>query len=107
MKQERLQQLITFYREDPTDPFNAYALAMEYLNEDLIEAKKYLEELLENHPNYLPTYSHAAAVYIDLGNREKAEMTYEKGIELAKKQQNNKAIQELQRAYQMFLDDED
>ena len=107
MKQERLQQLIAFYEEDPTDPFNAYALAMEYLNEDLVEAKKYLEELLENHPSYLPTYYHAAAVYVDLENREKAKMTYEKGIELAKKQQNSKAIQELQRAYQTFLDDED
>ena len=107
MKQERLQQLITFYKEDPTDPFNAYALAMEYLNEDLVEAQKYLEELLENHPSYLPTYYHAAAVYIDLGYREKATMTYERGIELAKKQQNNKAIQELQRAYQTFLDDEE
>ena len=107
MKQERLQQLIAFYEEDPTDPFNTYALAMEYLNEDLVEAQKYLEELLEHHPDYLPTYYHAAAVYIDLGNREKTEVTYEKGIELAKKQQNSKAIQELQRAYQTFLDDED
>lgn len=107
MKQERLNLLIEFYNEDPTDPFNVYALAMEYLNEDMMKAKGYLDELLEKHENYLPTYYHAAALYAEIGQSENAKLTYQKGLELAKNQKNTKTLLELQRAYQMFLDDEE
>lgn len=63
MDNNRLELLLQFYEEDSQDPFNAYALAMEYLNKDTAKAKVYFDTLLDEHPSYLPTYYHAAALY--------------------------------------------
>ncbi|QIP13423.1 tetratricopeptide repeat protein [Spirosoma aureum] len=107
MNNDRIQQLIRFVQEEPGEPFNVYALAMEYLNGQPKQAKDYFDQLLVEHPDYLPTYYHAAALYTDLDERDKAAELYEKGIELARVQNNQKALQELQRAQQAFEDDED
>jgi predicted RNA polymerase sigma factor len=48
-----------------------------------------------------------AALYAEIGQSENAKLTYQKGLELAKNQKNTKTLLELQRAYQMFLDDEE
>jgi tetratricopeptide (TPR) repeat protein len=103
----RLQLLLQFYEEDPTDPFNAYALAMEYQNTDAALAQKYFDELLAVHPDYLPTYYHAAALYAALEHFDKAESIYQKGLQLALHQQNTKTYQELQRAYRQFQDEQE
>jgi Tfp pilus assembly protein PilF len=105
MNQHRLALLHEFYDEDPSDPFNAYALALEYLTIDDDKAKFYFDELLTKHPTYLPTYYHAAAFFVATEQIERAEFVYQNGINLAQNQQNTKAFQELQRAYQMFLDE--
>ncbi|GAB3510849.1 hypothetical protein GCM10027341_49750 [Spirosoma knui] len=107
MNNERIQQLIRFVQEEPGEPFNVYALAMEYLNEQPQQAKTYFDQLLTQHPDYLPTYYHAAALYADLDDRDRAASLYEEGIALARVQQNQKTLQELQRAQQAFEDDED
>jgi len=107
MNNNRLELLLQFYNEDPTDPFNAYALAMEYQNKDVLKAKPYFDALLEEHSAYLPTYYHAAALYARLEQFEKAEALYQKGMQLALEQQNSKTYQELQRAHRQFLDEQE
>ncbi|MGV3556684.1 tetratricopeptide repeat protein [Larkinella arboricola] len=107
MNEKRIQQLLEFIDEQPDDPFNSYALAMEYRDEQPAQALHYLEKLLEQHPAYLPTYYHAAALYAETGHRERAAEVYQQGIELARTQKNEKTLQELNRAYRMFQDDED
>ncbi|GAB3558357.1 tetratricopeptide repeat protein [Spirosoma fluminis] len=107
MNNERIQQLIRFVQEEPGEPFNVYALAMEYLNQQPQQAKTYFDQLLTQHPDYLPTYYHAAALYADLDDRDRAASLYEEGITLARAQQNQKTLQELQRAQKAFEDDED
>ena len=107
MNTERIQQLIQFVQEEPGEPFNVYALAMEYLNSQPKQAKIYFDQLLIEHPDYLPTYYHAAALYADLDERDRAADLYEKGIKLAQAQNNQKTLLELQRAQQAFEDDED
>ncbi|GAB3780920.1 hypothetical protein GCM10028818_34010 [Spirosoma horti] len=107
MNNERIQQLIRFVEEEPNDPFNIYALAMEYMSSQPAQARLYFDQLLTNHPGYLPTYYHAAALYAELDERERAAELYEKGILLAKAQQNQKTLQELERAQQAFDDDDD
>ncbi len=107
MNNERIQELIRFAEDEPNDPFNVYALAMEFLTGQPEQARIYFDQLLDNHPNYLPTYYHAAALYADLDKRDKAADLYEKGITLAQVQNNEKALLELQRAQQAFEDDED
>lgn len=100
-----LLQLQQFYKEDPSDPFNIYALAIEYLKTDLMRSKALFEELLNNHSTYIAAYYHAAALYIQLNEMELAESTYKEGIEMAQKLHKNHALSELKRAYQSFLDE--
>lgn len=107
MSQERLQQLFTFLEEEPDDPFNLYAIALEYLKNQDEKALQYFEKLLQEHPDYVATYYHAAQLYLDLDMKEKAEQTYLKGIEKAKDQQNTLALRELQNAYNQYLFEED
>ena len=107
MNNDRIQQLIRFIEEEPHDPFNVYALAMEYMNGQPDRARAYLDQLLTEHPAYLATYYHAAALYAELGNVERATELYEKGMGLAKAQNNQKTLLELQRARQALADDED
>ncbi len=103
MNEQRLSMLKKFTDEEPNDPFNWYALANEYLAESPEKAKEYFDKLLIDFPDYLPTYYHAAQVYIDLIEDEKALSIYVQGIELAKKQQNPKALRELSAAHQNLL----
>jgi len=107
MNNERIQQLIRFVQEEPNEPFNVYALAMEYMSSQPGQARLYFDQLLAEHPTYLPTYYHAAALYAELDERERAAELYEKGILLARAQQNQKTLQELERAQQAFDDDDD
>ena len=107
MNAERIDQLTRYLEEEPTEPFNVYALAMEYVDNQPEKARLYFDQLLAQHPNYLPTYYHAASLYVDLDERDKAAELYDKGIDLARAQNNEKTLQELQRAQQAFEDDED
>ena len=107
MNAERIDQLTRYLEEEPKEPFNVYALAMEYVDNQPEKARLYFDQLLAQHPNYLPTYYHAASLYVDLDERDKAAELYDKGIDLARAQNNEKTLQELQRAQQAFEDDED
>ncbi len=101
-----LSQLIQFYNDDPADPFNIYGLALEYRKFDLEKAEYYFQELLKNHPEYIATYYHAAAFFIDLSKYNLAQATYLKGIEIAENLNKNHALSELKRAHRAFLDEE-
>jgi tetratricopeptide (TPR) repeat protein len=101
----RLEILREFVAEEPQDPFNHYALATELLKTDKAESKQIFEYLLENHADYLATYYHLGALYVEIGEQQLAEKTYLSGIELARKIGNEKTLKELKGAYQMFLDE--
>ncbi len=99
MKEARLLQLLAFYREDPNDPFNAYALAIEYLNHDPSRSKELFELLLKDHADYLPTYYHAAQLFLQLGQEDQALKVLETGMEVAKRQNDTKTLRELRSVY--------
>ncbi len=101
----RLEILQQFVAEEPQDPFNHYALATELLKFDKLESRQIFEYLLKNHEDYLATYYHLGALYVELGEHRLAEETYFKGIKLAGKIGNEKTLKELKGAYQMYLDE--
>ena len=101
----RLEILRQFVAEEPQDSFNHYALATELLKFDKIESRQIFEYLLKNHGNYLATYYHLGALYVESGEHQLAGETYVAGIELAHKIGNEKTLKELKGAYQMFLDE--
>lgn len=99
----RIKQLLSFLKEDPNDPFTIYALATEYQNIDMHQAMVYFEELLEKHPDYTATYYHAALLYAELEEIEKAKSTFEEGIRRCQAANEAKALQEIKNAYDNFL----
>jgi tetratricopeptide (TPR) repeat protein len=103
MNSPRLEQLQKFLEEDPADPFNWYALALEYQKSDLDRALALYEKLLQDFEGYIPTYYHAAHLYQQLGEVEKAIKVFEKGITEAQKQNDLKAAKELQSALNELL----
>lgn len=107
MNNARLEQLFEFLRDDPNDPFNLYAIATEYVKTDREKALHYYEKLLQEHENYVATYYHAAKLYADLGRKQEAEQTFQKGIAVSLKAGNRNAHRELQNAFNQFLDEEE
>lgn len=94
----RLDLLLKFYEEEPNDPFNAYALALEYTKTHRDKALTIFYTLTENHPTYLPTYYHAAKLAEEMNLTEEAITLYNKGIVVATEQKNQKALKELRSA---------
>lgn len=92
----RLEQLRQFVTDDPADPFNTYALALECLKTDVGEATTLLLGLLQTHPDYLPTYYQAATLLAATGKPAEALQIAERGITLAQSKSDLKARRELQ-----------
>ncbi|MBC8152966.1 MAG: tetratricopeptide repeat protein [Bacteroidetes bacterium] len=106
MNHNRIQLLRQYIQEEPGDPFNVYALAMEFRDHHPAQSRALFDQLLTEHPDYLATYYHAAALYADLDERPKATRLYEQGIDLARRQGNDKTLLELQRAKRAFEEDD-
>lgn len=104
---DRLQLLREFINEEPSNPFNYYALALELRETDPEKATELFEFLLENHPDYLPVYFPSAHFYAELNHLEKAKEVFEKGIQLASSQKEEKALKELKNAFQNFIFEHD
>ncbi|HEX8041111.1 MAG TPA: tetratricopeptide repeat protein [Chryseosolibacter sp.] len=105
MPPDRIILLEKFYQEDPDDPFNLYALALEYLKYDPAKAVTLFTRLLKEHEGYLPTYYHAARLFQETGEKEKAIAVYERGMALAKELNDNKTLRELRSAYDELMFD--
>lgn len=100
---ERLAQLQQFLDEDPLDPFNYYALALEYQKSDPSAAYKLFNDLLTKFPDYLPTYYPFADQLIERDEISRAEEVFQSGIAKAKEKGDQKTLKELQAAYNDWL----
>ena len=93
---DRIKLLKQFLEDDPADPFNLYALGLEYLKENPDHAKFYFDKLLKNHDLYVPTYYHAGMLYAEQGEKENAIQILKKGIQVCSDQKDFKTQRELQ-----------
>lgn len=75
---------------------------MEYYEEAPNESLKILEALRNEYSEYLPLYFKLAHLYWDFEKWNDADEVFIKGIDLAEKQKDIKAISELKSAYQNF-----
>ncbi|HEY3129879.1 MAG TPA: tetratricopeptide repeat protein [Acidobacteriota bacterium] len=99
MSANRIDTLKSFVARNPNDPFSHYGLAMEYVRQDrLDEALGVFAQLLERHPDYVPTYFQAGMVFAKAGNKVEAQAVLSKGIEVAERLGNIHAKNELQEA---------
>lgn len=96
MNSPRIDQLKRFLEEDPNDPFNWYALALEYVKTDPQEAVRLFTKLLTEYKSYIPTYYQAGQLYLALDDPDTAADIWRTGIAEARAQQDHKAAGELQ-----------
>ncbi len=93
----RKQQIEEMLAVEPNDPFLHYGLAMEHLSEgDEESAVKRFQELLRITPDYVPAYLQAGQALIRLGRTPEARETLERGSQVARKQNDEHAYQEMQ-----------
>ena len=99
MDNSRLEQLLNFYSKDSSDKFIIFAIAKEYESlQNLSEALKHYEILIENHPEYIGSYYHLAKLYGEMDELDKAMDIYIRGIQKAQEQKDQHALSELQNA---------
>jgi tetratricopeptide (TPR) repeat protein len=98
MSNSRLEQLLHFYNDDPTDPFILYGLALEYQKIDIRKAEELFDKLVNEYMDYLPTYYQAANLKSQIGKTDEAISLYIKGIELAIHKKDTTTQRELQSA---------
>jgi tetratricopeptide (TPR) repeat protein len=94
----RIHQLLKFLEEEPNDPFNIYALALEYQKIDSQKALTFFQLLTDEHADYVATYYHLGKLHEEMGNKDKAISVLETGIEKARACGDHKTLRELQSA---------
>lgn len=105
MQVDRLKILEKYAAEEPNDPFNHYALALELLKTDQSKALEKLTFVLDTFPEYLASYYQLGIILTDLEKYKEAILTLEKGILLAEKLKNSKTKKELEGALQIALNE--
>jgi Tfp pilus assembly protein PilF len=101
----RKESLLTMLEKEPQDVFLNYALAMEFLSEhNFSAAESQLQKTLSIEPDYLPCFYQLGQVHEKLNQDVLAIEFYNKGIELANKQGNKKALGELNEALWLLQD---
>lgn len=100
---DRIELLKGYCKAEPENPFNFYALALEYRESDKATAAELFDFVLTNFPNYLPVYYPAAHFFYEEADLQKAKKLFESGLALTHLLQDEKAKKELTNAYQTFL----
>ncbi len=101
----RIQQIQEMLKNEPNDSFLNYALAIEYAKlNDIKKAIEIIEVLLQRDENYLGAYYQLGHYYEQTEQPEAAISTYNKGIAIAKQQNNKKTLGELNEALWMLED---
>jgi predicted Zn-dependent protease len=96
---DRIATFQTFIERTPTDPFPRYGLAMEYKGRGQLEqAWAAFTDLIENFPDYVPTYLMAGGTLVALGRRDEAADIDRRGAEVASRRGDQHARGELEAA---------
>lgn len=96
MTRNRLEQLLTFLKENPDDSFILFAIAKEYEKlQEIPKALSYYQKLVALDPDYVGTYYHLGKLYESKDEKERALTIYQQGIDIAKKVKDQHALSEL------------
>ena len=96
---DRIATLKSFIERTPNDAFPRYGLAMEHTNRgELAEAWTVFSELIQQFPDYIPTYLMAGGALVGLGRKDEAIDVLKKGVEVATRRGDQHARGELEQA---------
>lgn len=98
---DRIAKLQDFLAKTPNDCFLNHALALEYIKlGDEQKAKSIFEKNMTHDENYVATYYHLAKLLERIGEEDDAIAVYEKGMEVAKAQNDMHSYSELRSAHE-------
>lgn len=102
----RIAQLQDMLKEEPNDLFLQYALGLEYAKEQTTfgSAESQFKLVLHLDENYLAAYYQLGQLYEQLNRSFNALEFYQIGLEKARQQKNNKAINEFAEAVFLLED---
>ncbi len=104
-KKARIDMLVGMLEKEPSDIFLNYSLSLEYFSiQEFAKAESGLQKVMDLQKDYIPAFYQMGKLKEALGMNEEALHYYRKGLELARVQKNNKAINEFGEAIFM-LDD--
>lgn len=102
----RLEQLKQYLEQSPGDSFLNYCIALEYVKqEDPQTAMQYFRFIVNNDPDYIGTYYQLGKLYEKLEDNSSAIATYDQGMVIANKLQDQHAYSELQSAKSLLVND--
>ena len=108
MPTDRLEKLLHFLSESPTEPFLLFAVAKEYEGQNLLDqALDYYNQLKATDPGYVGLYYHLGKLYEKLDQAPSAWKTYNEGMEVARAAGDQHALSELAGARLELGDEED
>ncbi len=98
---DRINKLQEWLRESPDDSFLQHALALEFIKVgDDKKAQVLFEKIIEGHPDYIGSYYHLAKLLERIGDVERANQVYLKGMNEAEKAGEKFAYGELKSAWE-------
>jgi predicted Zn-dependent protease len=93
----RRQKLEALLAQEPDDPFLMYALAMECaVQGDTHAAVDWFEQLVRQHPDYIPAYHQYGKLLLQLGQQADAQQILHRGIREAQKAGDLHAAEEME-----------
>lgn len=99
----RIDMLIELLKKEPDDVFLNYALGLEYVAElGLVEAESQFRKTLEINPDHIPSYYQLGKLFESQLKNAEALQYFRLGLDKAKQQKNNKAINEFGEAIFML-----
>lgn len=102
---KRIDALLSMLQAEPKDIFLNYTLGMEYLSENNLNfAEEQFLKVLSIQNDYVPAFYQLGKLYEQKQQNEKAIDILKKGLEHAKTQRNNKAVNEFGEAIFMLED---
>ncbi|MBP6286239.1 MAG: tetratricopeptide repeat protein, partial [Ferruginibacter sp.] len=95
----RIEKLLEYMKASGKDSFLQHALALEYIKIGKDEeARELFNEILLREPTYVGSYYHLAKLLERAGDFERAIRVYKRGMEEARKADDNHTYNELQGA---------
>ena len=96
MQNDRLTELLNIEKSDNQDPMIKYMIALEYKKNENLLCQCYFDILLNDFESYLATYYIAGEYYYNKEDFNKSKEILTKGLEVAKKAENQKTYLEIQ-----------
>jgi uncharacterized protein HemY len=101
----RIEMVTKLLEKEPDDVFLNYTLGLEYVAENnLNNAETFFKKALRLDNNYIACYYQLGKLFESQAKNEEAIRYFKEGLEKAKEQKNNKAVNEFGEAIFMIED---